>query len=72
MYSLGCKNPKQVKDYEHEHKLLPIQVQKDVLEVEFEDEQDVNLLLTHDLMVRRRNMMVLPKIRGVAVEEMLR
>jgi len=41
------------------------------METEFENEQDVNLLLKGELMVRRRNILVIPKIRDLCVEEML-
>lgn len=70
MYNVGCKNVKNIMDYSN---INPdcAEMQKDVLECEFESEQDVNLLLKTDLMVRRRNILILPKIRSISIEEML-
>lgn len=42
-----------------------------MIECEFTDDKDVDILLKSDVMVRRRNIMVLPKIKDKNVYEMI-
>lgn len=65
--ALGCKTPLSLEYVPSSSR----DQSKDILECEFKDEKNVDILLRSDLMVRRRNIMVLPKIREKPVREMI-
>jgi len=64
MINLGCKTPADIRWYHDESYKDKV---KDMIECEFTDDKDVDVLLKSDVMVRRRNIMVLPKIKDKTV-----
>lgn len=69
--NLGCKDIVNMEYISRTQGVVTdYEVQRKALECEFAKEDDVNMLLTSDLMVRKRNILVLPKIRDLTIEQM--